>query len=128
MSSSSNTAISAASARPFDEEQVFSALANVARRKLMVALAKDGPQRVVDLVHAGKAFRPRYKVKHPGTDSTTKNLKVLMDAGIVVTLANPQDGRKPLYTLAPGLKVSIVDGLTVIDFGFLVARLSADGN
>jgi hypothetical protein len=60
MSSPSNTAFPAASSRPFDEEQVFAALANVARRKLMVAQAKGGPQMASDLADAGKAVRVGY--------------------------------------------------------------------
>ncbi|MDB6028707.1 MAG: hypothetical protein JWM68_4930 [Verrucomicrobiales bacterium] len=57
-----------------------------------------------------------------------EDLKVLINAGIVVQLENPQDQRCWLYALAPGLKVTVGDGETVFDFEFVVARLSADGN
>ena len=117
----------AATPGKWNEELIFSVLTSQARRKLLVALATGGTQTGADLMHAGKA-RGQCSGRSIFLDSTLKNLKVMMKAGIVVRLENPQDRRRPLYALAPWIKVTINIHDTVIDLDVCVARLSADGN
>lgn len=94
----------------------------------MFALAVGGPQTAANLTQAGRGKGRYCKTATGYLDRTLKNLKVLIKAGIVVQLEDPQDQRRWLYALAPGLKVIVGDGETVFDFDFVVARLSEDGN
>jgi DNA-binding transcriptional ArsR family regulator len=113
----------------FDEDLTYSALANRARRKLLVALASGGAKTADDLRQIGKG-RAKYKggTSHQHLDSTVWHLKQMVDAGMVVQRDNHQDGRKPLYALSPDVKFTLSEGEFVFDFGFWVMRLSADGD
>ena len=112
-----------------NQERVLAALASRGRRKLLVALAVGGPQTADALKHVGKARRGgMFSGPEHFADSTVKNLKVMVDAGIVVKLENPQDGRRTLYALPAGVKVEIQADQTVVDIGSFVARLDPDGN
>lgn len=126
---SSNVSNSQGAITPrWDEALVFPALLSQERRKLLFALV-DGPKVGFDLqVGKGTALPKKARRSNSFLSSTTKNLKVLTDAGLVVPLENPQDRRQRLYSLTPETQVTMVDDLAVFDFGFLVARLSEDGN
>ena len=110
----------------FDEDLVFSALAGRARLRLLAALAKDGPQTAIALETVGKGTRVR-KDRGRHVDSTLKNLKLMVNAGIVVELDNERDGRRTLYALSPAVKVTPSGDGTEFDFGFVVTTLGPDG-
>jgi hypothetical protein len=125
MSSISKTG--ASGALKFEEDLVFATLAGRPRRKLLVALANGGPQMAADLLHAGKGRFPNPN-RTCNLEATLKNLKVMVDAGIVLQLENPQDRRRPLYALTPGLTVALNSEHTTVDFGCCMVRLSPDGD
>ena len=110
-----------------DEDLTFAVLISQARRKLLVALARGGPQIGADLKEAGKADG-RCKSEKNFKKSTLINLKKMVEAGIVLKLDHGTDGRRVLYSLSPLVKVTKEGEDTVFDFGFFVARLSVDGN
>ena len=110
-----------------DEELTYSVLTSQARRRLLVALVVDGPQTGVDLKHAGRGYG-KCTGHRVFTQSTLANLKKMVQAGIVLQYDHPSDGRRVLYGLSPTVKVAKEGDDTVFDFGFIVARLSADGN
>ncbi len=125
MSNSSNSRITNPPNR--DEKAICRALISAARRKMLFALAVGGPKTAADLAPIGRGAGICDSRRGP-VSATLKNIKVLIDAGLVIQLENPQDRRRCLYGLAPGLNVTVKDGQAVFDFDFLVARLSADGN
>src|SRR3954453_3768070 len=105
MAISSFSGSGSATMRTWDEELTFSVLAVQARRKLLVALATGGPQTGADLKHIGRGRGPCGNHKN-FLDSTLKHLKLMIKAGIVVRLDNPQNRRRPLHALASGIKVT----------------------
>jgi hypothetical protein len=122
-----NSDFDEASTPKLDEELTFSVLTLQARRKLLVALAAGGPQTGADLKHHGRGYRS-CSTQRNFTDSTIKNLKLMVKAGVVLELDHPTDGRRVLYRLSPRVKVSREGDDWVFDFEFIVARLSVDGN
>ncbi|MBA4148097.1 MAG: hypothetical protein H0X66_08265 [Verrucomicrobia bacterium] len=121
------TAATPAGAPLLDQELIFSVLMQVARRKLLVAMADKKPQTAAELMHAGRG-RGSCCADSNFLTSTLKNLKLMMDAGIVVQTEDSRDRRRALYSLAPGLNVTKEGEHTVFDFGFCVVRLSPDGD
>ena len=110
-----------------DEALTFSVLKSRAKRKLLVALACEGMQTGVDLKHVGRGFGccTGHKVF---TQSTLMHLKKMVEAGIVLKHDHSSDGRRVLYSLSPAVKVTRDGADFEFDFGFVVARVSADGN
>ena len=102
------------SSKQFDRIQISAALANAGRRELLVAIAMRGPKTAIQLVNEGLA---------PKLDVTLKNLKVWMDAGLVVQHENPDDGRRYIYSLAPDVNTTTAQNRIIFDFGFCVVRL-----
>lgn len=99
-------------ARPVD--QLFAALGDPVRRSLLLVLS-DGKLRTVSQLK-GSAGRK--------LDATLKHPVALRAAGLVVTRENPEDGRRQLYTLAPGVVArATASGGQEIDFGPRVVRL-----
>ncbi|MDB6027384.1 MAG: hypothetical protein JWM68_3607 [Verrucomicrobiales bacterium] len=121
------TNVLAANLPKIDEELTYSVLTSQARRKLLVALACDGPQTGANLKHVGRGKGRGTRPKHL-TNCTLMHLKRMVEAGIVLKLDHGTDGRRVLYSLSPAVKVSKDGDDTVFDFGFIVARLTADGN
>jgi hypothetical protein len=109
-----------------NEERTYGVLISQARRKLLVALAERGPKMGADLTDAGTGDAGTSECLH--YEATLKHLKKMMEAGLVLREEDPADRRRTLYRLSPRIKVSREGGKTLFDFGFGVARLSADGN
>jgi hypothetical protein len=108
-----------------DPELTFLALKSPARLKLVGALAGRGPQIGADLKSFGRGHGPS-SGHRIFLDSTLKNLKQMVAAGIVVQLENPQDRRRPLYALTPLAKVTRGADETTVDFGFCFVRFPVD--
>jgi DNA-binding HxlR family transcriptional regulator len=123
-----DNSVSGNSALPkIDKELTFSVLTLRARRKLLVALALGGPQTGADLKHHGRGYRSCSSHRN-FLDSTLKNLKPMVEAGLVLREYHPSDRRRVLYRLSPAIIVTRDGADTIFDFGFCVAQLSADGN
>jgi hypothetical protein len=110
-----------------DEKKTFAVLISCARRKLLVALANGGAQTGADLIPHGRAYG-KCSSRQNLLDSTLKNLKPMVEAGLVLKQDHPTDGRLVLYRLSPAIIVTHEGSDTVLNFGFCRARLSADGN
>ena len=111
----------------WDADRAFLCLRQVARRRLLVKLADGEARTGAELLNVGRG-RGRCTDASSLLSATLKNLAVMVDAGFVVPHNNASDGRRTLYRLAPGLKVTHEEGKTVLDFGVGVVRLSPDGN
>ena len=97
----------------WDQDLIFAALADPARRRLLVTLARTGGQPASALkVGLGRTL-----------DATLKQLYHMRDAGFVLTQPDPADHRRMLYALAPSVPVVKTETGTVIDFGFCLLRL-----
>ena len=127
MSVPKNSPAERTAAPKFDEQKVISVLRLQARRKLLLALAADGPQTGADLMHIGRS-----KGWCPGPesaiDATIKNLELLMDAGLVLRDEDANDRRKNIYRLTPEVKVTKDADETIFDFDFMIVGLGPDGN
>jgi DNA-binding transcriptional ArsR family regulator len=96
----------------WNEDVVFSALADPVRRRLLFSLARNGAQPASRLMSvAGRRL-----------DATLKQLVTLRAAGLLVTTPDPQDGRRMLYALAPAVPLVKMETGVVIDFGFCRLR------
>ena len=122
-----NSGLNDANLPKIDEKLTYSVLTSRARRKLLVALANDGPKSGADLRHVGRGFGWG-KAQINFTTSTIANLTRMVASGSVLKLDHRTDGRRVLYALSPRVKVTKEGEDTVFDFGFFVARLNADGN
>ena len=97
----------------WNEDVIYEVLGNPVRRRLVLALARGGPQVAGDLkVGVGRRV-----------DATLKHLVSLRKSGLVVQQENPGDGRKFLYALAANVPVTQTADGAVLDFGFLTVRL-----
>jgi DNA-binding transcriptional ArsR family regulator len=97
----------------WNPDLIFSVLADPARRKVLLALARGGPKAGAVLkTSAGRRL-----------DATLKHLAAMRSAGLVVVLPNPEDGRRQLYGLAPSVPLVKTEAGNVIDFGFCLLRL-----
>ncbi|HUZ06932.1 MAG TPA: hypothetical protein VMV89_05525 [Candidatus Paceibacterota bacterium] len=101
-----------APASTWNEDLIFEALADHARRRMLVALAAGGPRTAEDL----------QPVTGKRRDATLKHLVWLRKAGLVMQQENKRDGRKYLYALAPNLSLTRTDKGGTLDFGFLAVR------
>lgn len=95
-------------------DQLFAALGDPVRRRILLILS-DGRLRTASELKISANRK---------LDATLKHLVALRAAGLVVTRENPADGRRQLYTLAPGVvsRPSATGGRE-IDFGPCVVRL-----
>ncbi len=92
---------------------IFSVLAEPARRNVLLAMARSGPQTGSVLKNAaGRRL-----------DATLKHLAAMRSAGLVVVHPNPADGRRQLYGLSPSVPLVKTESGNVIDFGFCLLRL-----
>jgi hypothetical protein len=94
-------------------DTVFSALADPARRRILIGLA-DGVPRTATAVTAfsGRRF-----------DATLKHLAAMKTAGFLVTAPDATDRRRQAYSLAPGIIVATgPDGRKTMDFGYCLVR------
>ncbi len=106
-------AISTPTVPAWNEDLIYATLGNPVRRRLVVSLARGGPQPAADLkVHVGRRL-----------DATLKHLISLRSAGLVVQRENPGDGRKYLYELAGNVTVTKTEKVAALDFGFVTVRL-----
>jgi predicted transcriptional regulator len=98
---------------PWNADQIFSILAEPARRHILLSLSrcKPSPASVIkDWVHLR-------------LDATLKHLVEMRAAGLVVTSPDPTDGRRMLYSLAPSVPVvKTPEGAVMVDFGFCLLR------
>ena len=127
MSVPKNSSAERVAAPKFDEQKVTSVLRLQARRKLLLALAADGPQTGADLMHKGRS-RSWCPGPRQAIDATIKNLELLMDAGLVLRDEDANDRRKNIYRLSPEVKVARDADETIFDFDFIIVELGPDGN
>jgi DNA-binding transcriptional ArsR family regulator len=114
MSEPQQTPPAANPARAWDADLLFAALGDPVRRRILLVLA-DGKARTATELK-GSANRK--------LDATLKHMVALRAGGLVVTQENPVDGRRLLYSLAPGVQVRQTEaGGREIDFGPCVVRL-----
>src|SRR3954466_12710296 len=99
--------------RPWDQDAFFSVLHAPQRRRLLMALGRGGPQTAAQL----NPGATRVKL-----DLTLKHLGAMRDAGIVVVLPNPVDGRKQLYGLEPSIQAKKTETGCEIEVGFCLLR------
>ena len=98
-------------ATQWDQELVFTTLADANRRRLFLSLVRNGAQTADSL----KGSQP--------VSSATKHLAVMREAGLVEISENPRDGRRYLYRLTPKVPVTKTEKGAVVDFGFCMFRL-----
>jgi DNA-binding transcriptional ArsR family regulator len=98
---------------PWNEDKIYAALGDPVRRRLLLALARGGPQPGAQLMGG---------VRHR-LSATLKHLAAMRAAGLVVMRENPRDGRKLLYALSAAVPVTKTETGAVIDFGFCLLRL-----
>ncbi len=93
-------------------DTVYAALGDPTRRRLLQILAH------------GKGYTATVLASNVGKrlDATLKHLVALRGAGLVITAENPQDGRRFLYHLAPGIPVTKTDAGWEMDFGYCLVR------
>jgi len=97
----------------WNPDVVFSILAEPARRRTLLAMARGGAQPATILKSsAGKRL-----------DATLKHLSALRQAGMVTTAPDPKDGRRTLYGLSPNMTIIRSGEGTALDFGCCVVRL-----
>ena len=102
-----------AAGSPWDEDLIYAALGDPVRRRLLLALARGGPQIGANLQIG----------LHHRLSATLKHLAAMRRSGLVLMQENPRDGRKCLYALAPAVPVMKTETGAVLDFGFLTIRL-----
>jgi DNA-binding transcriptional ArsR family regulator len=97
----------------WNPDAVFAMLADPARRRALVALARGGPQPATSVMaSAGRRL-----------DATLKHLIAMREAGVLTTAPDPTDGRRTLYGLSPKVQVTQTPEGAVLDFGCCVVRL-----
>jgi len=97
----------------WNEDLVYATLGDPVRRRLLLALARGGPQPGVDLM-GGVGRR---------LSATLKHLAVMRASGMVLMQENRKDGRRLCYALSPAVPVVKTETGVVIDFGFCLIRL-----
>ena len=98
---------------PWNPDEIFPVLADPARRRLLLALARGGPQAGALLMHTvGKRL-----------SATVKHLTAMRAAGLLVMETDPADGRRMRYGLSPAVPLMKTGTGAVIDFGFCLLRL-----
>lgn len=94
-------------------DTVMAAVCDPTRRRILVALADGTPRRCSALQSVtGKRF-----------DATLKHVIALRDAGLIVGVPDPTDGRRQIYSLSPALKVGDTPLGRMLDFGYGLLRL-----
>jgi DNA-binding transcriptional ArsR family regulator len=95
-------------------DKLFAALGDPVRRRILLILSDGKPRTASELKISAKRE----------LDATLKHLVALRAGGLVVRQKNAADGRRQLYTLAPGATArSTAAGGREIDFGPCVVRL-----
>lgn len=102
-----------ANASSCDPDLIFPMLADPVRRRLLLAVARNGGQ-PASVLKDGVGRR---------LDATLKQLKAMLDAGLLVATPDRVDKRRMLYALAPSVPVVKTETGAVIDFGFCLLRL-----
>ena len=101
-----------AKAAAWNEDLIYSMLADPVRRQLLLTLAQNGGQPASGLM-SGVGRR---------LDATLKQLTTLREAGLLVTTPDRVDKRRVLYSLAPSVPVVKTETGVTIDFGFCQLR------
>ena len=110
---SAPAAVTTAGSPQWDIDAILLALSDASRRRLLLAIAKNGPQTAQKLV-VGKSHQ---------LSRTLKQLACLCDAGLVVRQENREDGRKQLYALSPAVPLTQTETGVFMDFGFFTLRI-----
>jgi DNA-binding transcriptional ArsR family regulator len=93
-------------------DTVYAVLGDPTRRRLLQILAHGQAHTATTLAgNVGKRL-----------DATLKHLVALRAAGLVITAENPDDGRRQLYHLAPGIPVTKTERGWEMDFGYCLVR------
>ena len=97
----------------WNPDEIFPVLADPTRRRLLLALARGGPQAGALLMNSvGKRL-----------SATVKHLTAMRAAGLLVMETDPADGRRMRYGLSPSVPLVKTETGAVIDFGFCLLRL-----
>jgi DNA-binding transcriptional ArsR family regulator len=99
----------------FNPDRIFPLLADGARRRMILALARGSAMSVTQLAAAAG--------KNPSLAG--KHIAVLKAGGLIVgSREESPDKRRQLYQLAPHVRPEMKDGQLVLDFGFCMFRLT----
>lgn len=98
--------------RTIDADTVFLALSDPTRRQILISLIDGKPHAVSGI---GGSL-PKHR------DLVRKHCETLVNAGLILREANPQDARRSLYKLAPGVKTSVTAEGRTLDFGCCILR------
>lgn len=104
--------ITTVTVRTISANTVFKALADETRRQILAGLFDGQPHRAPGL---GGSL-PKHK------DLVRKHIAALVQAGLVVREPDPQDNRRDVYRLAPGVKTATTPEGRAIDFGCCTMR------
>jgi DNA-binding transcriptional ArsR family regulator len=107
-------AVPVASSAGWNEDLIFSLLADPVRRRLLLNLARCGVGQAASQLNGGVGRR---------LDATLKHLTALRNAGLLVTQPDKVDARRMLYSLSPAVPLVKTETGSVIDFGFCSLRL-----
>jgi DNA-binding transcriptional ArsR family regulator len=97
----------------WDEDVIYPTLADPVRRRLLLSLARGGPQ-------PGTQLKDGVNRR---LSATLKHLAAMRAAGLVLVQENPRDGRRQLYALSPSVLLTDTEKGVVVDFGFCTVRL-----
>ena len=98
----------AGQASKWDQDTVYYILSDAGRRKLLRLLFEKPLQTGLELANGNEDKR----------DGVLKQIAELREAGLIIAHENETDGRRLLYSLAPGIPIETTAAGTKIDFGF----------
>jgi hypothetical protein len=93
--------------RRFNSKEVFFLFGHPMRRRILQSLASGKMKTAIDTLPGAGARRHTY----------LKQFSILCKAGVLIQKENPNDGRRPLYQLAPGVVVCVTTDSFTLDFG-----------
>jgi len=107
MSDPTALTVTTTTVRTIDADTVFLALSDPTRRQILISLFDGKPHAVSGI---GGSL-PKHR------DLVRKHCESLVKSGLILRLVNPQDGRRSLYQLSPGVKTATTPEGRTLDFG-----------
>lgn len=98
--------------RTINADTVFLALSDPTRRQILVSLFDGQPHAVSGI---GGSL-PKHR------DLVRKHCETLVKSGLILREADPQDARRSVYRLAPGVKTATTPEGRTLDFGCCIIR------